>query len=109
MRMRKRSSCDSGSANVPSWSCGFCVAITKKGEGRARVSPSTVTWRSSIASSSALWVFGLARMENESFLSTLVDRHARQVAGHQVGGELHAREVQAERAGERVGERRLAH
>src|SRR5437764_1433443 len=62
MRMRKRSSCDSGSANVPSWSCGFCVAMTKKGEGSARVSPSTVTCRSSIASSSALCVLGLARL-----------------------------------------------
>ncbi len=60
--MRKRSSCDSGSAKVPSWSCGFCVAMTKKGVGNGRVSPSMVTCFSSIASSSALWVLGLARL-----------------------------------------------
>ena len=29
--MRKRSSCASGSGNVPSWSIGFCVAITRNG------------------------------------------------------------------------------
>ncbi len=60
--MRKRSSCDSGSGKVPTWCNGFCVAMTKKGSGSARVSPSAVTWRSSIASSSALCAFGLARL-----------------------------------------------
>ena len=34
MRIRKRSSCDSGSAKVPSCSCGFCVATTKNGLGQ---------------------------------------------------------------------------
>ena len=62
MHIRKRSSCDSGSAYVPSWSPGFCVAITKKGSGSGRVSPSTLTCCSSIASSSALCVFGPARL-----------------------------------------------
>ena len=33
MRMRKRSSCDSGSGKVPTWCSGFCVAITKNGSG----------------------------------------------------------------------------
>ena len=37
MRMRKRSSCDSGSGKVPTCCCGFCVAITKKGTGSGSV------------------------------------------------------------------------
>ena len=41
---------------------GFCVAITKNGSGRSRVTPSAVTWRSSIASSSADCVLGVARL-----------------------------------------------
>ena len=60
--MRKRSSWDSGSGNVPTWWSGFCVAITKKGSGSGRVSPSAVTWCSSIASRSALCALGLARL-----------------------------------------------
>src|SRR5947208_1507419 len=31
MRMRKRSSCDSGRGNVPTWCSGFWVAMTKNG------------------------------------------------------------------------------
>ena len=62
MRIRKRSSWLSGRAKVPSWSCGFCVAMTKKGWGRGRVAPSTETCFSSMASSSALCVLGLARL-----------------------------------------------
>ena len=61
-RSRKRSSCASGSGNVPSNSTGFCVAMTRKGRCMCRVSPSMVTWRSSIASSSADCVRGLARL-----------------------------------------------
>jgi hypothetical protein len=49
-----------------------------------------------------------AGVEDEGFLAALVDRHAGQVAGHQVGGELHAREMQAEGAGQRMGEGGLA-
>ena len=41
---------------------GFWVAMTMKGRSRTRVTPSTVTWRSSIASRSAACVFGLARL-----------------------------------------------
>ena len=62
MRIRNRSSWDSGSGNVPTCSVGFWVAMTKKGSGRRRVSPSAVTWCSSIASSSALCVLGVARL-----------------------------------------------
>jgi hypothetical protein len=41
---------------------GFWVATTQKGRGKRRVWPSTVTDPSSIASSSALCVLGLARL-----------------------------------------------
>ena len=58
----KRSSCPSGSGYVPRNSSGFWVAITKNGSGKLRVSPSTVTWPSAIASSSALCVRGEARL-----------------------------------------------
>ena len=47
---------DDGHPNL----CG--VAITKNGVGRARVAPSLVTCRSSIASSRPDWVFGVARL-----------------------------------------------
>ncbi len=62
MRSRKRSSCASGSANVPSSSTGFWVASTRKGAGSGRVWPSALTWRSCIASSRADWVRGVARL-----------------------------------------------
>src|SRR5712691_1267510 len=61
-RNRKRSNCASGSGNVPSSSMGFCVASTRNGRGSGRVSPSTLTWRSSMHSSSADWVRGVARL-----------------------------------------------
>ena len=60
--MKKRSSCASGSGNVPSYSIGFSVAIRKNGSGSRRVTPSTVTCCSAIASSSADCVFGIARL-----------------------------------------------
>ena len=62
VRRKKRSSCASGSGNVPSYSIGFSVAMRRNGYGSSRVTPSTVTWRSAIASSSADWVFGVARL-----------------------------------------------
>ena len=61
-RIRKRSSCDSGSGYVPWCSTGFCVAITMKGRGRECDRPSIVTWLSFIASSSADCVFGVVRL-----------------------------------------------
>ena len=60
--MRKRSSWLSGRGCVPRCSAGFWVATTKKGLGSACVRWSTDTWRSSIASSSALCVRGPARL-----------------------------------------------
>ena len=41
---------------------GFCVAATMNGEGNGFDSPSTDTWRSAMASSSAAWVFGGVRL-----------------------------------------------
>src|SRR5690606_36852753 len=41
---------------------GFCVAITMNGASTGCVNPSTVTRPSSMTSSSAAWVFGLARL-----------------------------------------------
>ena len=50
------------SGYAPICSTGFCVAMTKNGSGSGRVCPSSDTCRSSIASSSALCVFGGARL-----------------------------------------------
>ena len=47
---------------MPSWSTGFCVAITMNGASSGWLVPSTVIWRSSIDSSSADCVFGEARL-----------------------------------------------
>ena len=58
----KRSSCASGSGYVPSYSIGFCVAITRNGGSSGCVVFSIVTCRSAIASSSAACVFGGARL-----------------------------------------------
>jgi hypothetical protein len=43
-------------------------------------------------------------MENEGLLAALVDGNPRQVAGHQVSRELHARKVQPEGPGQRMGQ-----
>ena len=47
---------------MPSYSTGFWVAATRNGAGTLRETPSTETWPSSIASSSADWVFGGVRL-----------------------------------------------
>ena len=57
-----RSSWASGSANVPSYSIGFWVAMTRNGSGIGWLTPSIVDWRSSMHSSSALCVLGVARL-----------------------------------------------
>src|SRR6185369_16748202 len=49
-----------------------------------------------------------ARMEYERLLSAFVDRDAGQIAGHQVRRELHARKLQAERAGKGMRQGRFA-
>src|SRR5437588_138595 len=61
-RIVKRSSCASGSGYVPSYSIGFCVAMTMKGLTSSWVSPSIVTWFSCMHSRSAACVFGEARL-----------------------------------------------
>ena len=49
------------------------------------------------------------RVKHKGLLAALEDGNARQVAGHQVGGELHPRELQTEGARQRVGQGGLAH
>src|SRR5216683_1220343 len=61
-RSRKRSSCDSGSGNVPSYSRGFWVASTMNGRGSGYVEWSSETCASFIASSRADWVLGVVRL-----------------------------------------------
>ena len=121
--MRKRSSCASGSGNVPSYSIGFCVAITMNGSGVRCVMPSTVTCRSSIASRSADCAFGVARLissarttcertgpgrNSKSPRLLVVDGDAGDVGGQEVGRELDAAERAAAGAGEAAREHRLA-
>ena len=108
---------------MPSYSIGFWVAMTMNGAGKGRVTPSTVTWRSSMASSSADWVFGVARLissvrttcamtgpgRNSNSLGRLVeDGDASHVGGQQVRRELDALEAAAGRSCERAREHGLA-
>jgi hypothetical protein len=62
MRAMNRSRWASGSGYVPSMSIGFWVATIMNGDSSGRVTPSTVTCASAIASSRADWVFGLVRL-----------------------------------------------
>ena len=62
MRMRKRSIWAAGRRKVLSDSTGFWVASTRKGSGRGKRSPSMEICRSSMASSRADWVRGMARL-----------------------------------------------
>ena len=54
--------CAAGRRKVLSDSTGFCVARTRNGRGRAKRSPSMEICLSSIASSRADWVRGMARL-----------------------------------------------
>ena len=47
---------------MPSYSIGFSVANSRNGSGNRRVTPSTVTCCSAIASNNADCVFGIARL-----------------------------------------------
>ena len=108
---------------MPWKSRGFCVAMTRNGRGTGRLTPSAVTWRSSITSSSADWVFGLPRLisspintlvntgpsRNENVPAALVEHHhAGDVARQQVGGELDPLPRAGDRSGDRLGEAGLA-
>src|SRR5262249_56367733 len=65
-RIVNRSSCASGNGYVPSYSIGFCVAMTMNGGSSGYVTPSTDTCRSSMHSSSAACVFGDARFTSST-------------------------------------------
>src|SRR6266850_1296243 len=62
MRSRKRSSCGSGRAWVPSYSSGFCVASTMNGLGNGYVEWSSDTCASFMASSKLDCVLGVVRL-----------------------------------------------
>ena len=113
--MRKRSSCDSGSGNVPAWCSGFWVAITKKGAGsgvRVPVERDLVFLHGLEQRALGLWRGAVdlvgehhvgkdrARMETEGGGGLLEDRHADDVGGQHVAGELDAAEGQAQHAGQ---------
>ena len=63
---RKRSSCASGNGYVPSNSTGFCVASTVNNAESECRTPSIVTCRSSIDSSSDAWVRGGIRFTSST-------------------------------------------
>ena len=58
----KRSSWASGSGYVPSYSMGFCVAMTMNGRTIGCVTLSIVACRSSMHSRRLAWVFGEDRL-----------------------------------------------
>ena len=51
---------------MPEAPAGFWVATTRKGEGTRRLTPSTVTWPSSMASKRADWVREVARLSSSA-------------------------------------------
>ena len=119
----KRSTCASGSGYVPSDSIGFCVAITRNGEGTACVSLPIVTCRSCITSSSADCTFAGARLISSARRKLQKTgpelgvearpcraRYMRvptRSDGHEVGRELHPLEGAAEHVGDRLDRQRL--
>ena len=111
MRMRKRSSCDSGSGKVPTWCEGFCVAMTKKGSGSGRVSPSIgdlvlfhrLQQRALRLGRGAVDFVRQDQlrehrpgMELEGAAVAVEHRYADDVGRQQIAGELHALEAQTE-------------
>ena len=116
MRIGQRDTCRRGPP-------GSAWRSRRTARGSGCVAPSTVTWCSAIASSSALCVRGGARLISSasstwantgpgwnSELSRLrvEHRHADDVGRQQVGGELHALEAEPERRRQRMRERGLA-
>ena len=108
---------------MPSYSMEFWVAMTRKGEGSGWVTPSTVTWRSAMASRRADWVLGVARLissartswggdgagaEAEFAGGLVIDGDAGDIAGQQVGGELDTGEGAADGEGDGTGEHSFA-
>ena len=110
---------------MPSISSGFWVASTKNGGSSLWRSRATETWCSCIASSSADWVLGVARLISSASTrlantgpgwnrnvrwppSLDEDVGADDVGGHQVGRELDAVERAVDDVGEGPHEHRLA-
>ena len=104
-------------------SIGFCVATTMNGRGIGYTIASLLSVPSSITSSSADWVFGEARLisspstmlaktgpclNSNSLVALVVDRHAGDVGGQQVGRELDAVPRDRQRGRQRAGQRGLA-
>ena len=100
-------------------SYGFWVAITRNGSGSLCALPSTVTWRSCIASSSAACDRGGVRLissASSTFVKTEPGKNllahpdrvdAGQLGGRRVGRELDALELRAEHVRRRPREKRL--
>ncbi len=108
---------------MPAKSCGFCVAMTKNGSGKGMVWPSSETWPSFIASSSADWVRGTRAVDfvrekdvredrplaqDELAAALIVDADAKDIAGQEVARELHSAELAAEGFGQGAREGSLA-
>ena len=122
----KRSSCASGSGYVPSCSIGFCVASTKNGSGSVCVCPADrhrallhrLQQRRLRLRRGAVDLVGQhdvredrarARTGRRGARSRVLLQHlgAGDVARHQVGRELDAREREVERLRDRLHEQRL--
>ena len=122
-RSRKRSSCASGSGNVPSSSIGFCVASTRNGRGSAHrhavdgdlLLLHRLEQRALRARRRAVDLVGeddvrdeRAGAELELARLLVVEVDASDVGRHQVRRELDAPERAADAARERLREHRLA-
>src|SRR3974377_946939 len=103
-----------GWGGVPSYPIGLSVARTTNGLGSGRVTPSTLTWPSAMASSSAAWVFGGGRLISSASsraVNTGPGRKGRPHPGE--GGRQHARgelargNPQPQHGRERAGQQRL--
>ena len=107
---------------MPSCSIGFCVASTRNGSGSGYVVSPIVTWRSCIASSSALCTLAGARLISSartrlakigplrgvnSAVARIVDQRADDVGGQQVRRELDAIESRIQTARQRDDRERL--
>ncbi len=121
--MAKRSSCTSGSGNVPWKSRGFCVAITKKGrgDGAGHTVGADLTFfhhleqrRLGLGAAAVDLVadehVGEHRTltERERAAALIEHHHAGDVGGQQVGRELHPLPATGDRVGDRLGETGLA-
>ena len=116
--MRNRSSCDSGSGNVPIWWAGLRVATTKNGAGSEYVVPSAVhrfeqralrLWRRAVdlVGEDELREHGTL-VELETPAVAAEHRDAEHVGRQQIARELNALITQAERLRQCVRQCRLA-